>query len=91
MAYIKGWMTSEDGKTVFAVCEHHKVGVPTLAEHNELRIPWDEQFLGSKSTGKLDDAGWEIQERERDQRRRLQLEQEAELQAEWEKIVKSKI
>jgi acyl-coenzyme A thioesterase 13 len=44
MAYIKGWMTSEDGKTVYCLCEHHKVSVPSLKAHTQLRIPWDDQF-----------------------------------------------
>ncbi|KAG8162695.1 hypothetical protein KVR01_007173 [Diaporthe batatas] len=43
-AYIKGWMTSEDGKTIYAVCDHHKIHVPTPAEHMKLKIPWDEQW-----------------------------------------------
>lgn len=44
MAYIKGWMTSEDGRTVFAVCEHHKVHVPARPEHLTYRVKWDEQW-----------------------------------------------
>jgi acyl-coenzyme A thioesterase 13 len=44
MAYIKGWMTSEDGKTVYCTCDHHKVNVPSRKEHMELKVPWDEQF-----------------------------------------------
>lgn len=43
-AYIKGWMTSEDGKTTYAVCDHHKIHVPTPAEHMALRVPWDDQW-----------------------------------------------
>lgn len=42
MAYIKGWMTSVDGKTTFAVCDQHKIHLPTLKEHLELRVPWDD-------------------------------------------------
>ncbi|ROV97424.1 hypothetical protein VMCG_06871 [Cytospora schulzeri] len=42
LAYIKGWMTSEDGKTTFAVCDHHKVHLPPLDEHLALRVPWDD-------------------------------------------------
>ncbi|KAK7698251.1 hypothetical protein SLS64_012717 [Diaporthe eres] len=43
-AYIKGWMTSEDGTTTYAVCDHHKIHVPTPAEHLKLKVPWDEQW-----------------------------------------------
>ncbi|POS76283.1 hypothetical protein DHEL01_v205321 [Diaporthe helianthi] len=43
-AYIKGWMTSEDGRTIYAVCDHHKIHVPTSAEHMKLKVPWDEQW-----------------------------------------------
>lgn len=43
-AYIKGWMTSEDGRTTYAVCDHHKIHVPTPAEHMALRVPWDDQW-----------------------------------------------
>lgn len=42
MALIKGEMTSEDGKTIYATAEHHKVNVPMLAEHAAARIPWDD-------------------------------------------------
>lgn len=42
MALIRGEMTSEDGKTVYATVEHHKVNVPMLAEHAAARIPWDD-------------------------------------------------
>lgn len=44
MVYIKGWMTSEDGQTIYATCEHHKVGTPSLKEHMKYRVPWDEQW-----------------------------------------------
>lgn len=44
MAYIKGWMTSEDGKKVYCTCEHHKVFVPSKKEHLEVHVPWDDQF-----------------------------------------------
>lgn len=43
-AYIKGWMTSEDGRTTYAVCDHHKIHVPSPAEHLKLKVPWDEQW-----------------------------------------------
>lgn len=45
-AYIKGWMTSEDGRTVYAVCDHHKVHAPATKEHLELRVPWDDLWDG---------------------------------------------
>ncbi|OIW22923.1 thioesterase family protein-like protein [Coniochaeta ligniaria NRRL 30616] len=48
MAYIKGWMFSEDGKTVYCTCDHHKVSVPSRKEHMELKVPWDEQFEQSR-------------------------------------------
>jgi acyl-coenzyme A thioesterase 13 len=48
MAYIKGWMTSEDGKAVYCTCEHHKVNVPSRKEHMELKLPWEEQFEDEK-------------------------------------------
>lgn len=41
-AYIKGWMTSEDGRTTYAVCDHHKIHVPVLQDHMALKVPWDE-------------------------------------------------
>lgn len=41
-AYIKGWMTSEDGKTTYAVCDHHKIHVPTPKENLAYRVPWDD-------------------------------------------------
>lgn len=44
MAMIRGTMTSQDGKTVFCTCEHHKVSVPTPKEHLSYRIPWDDWF-----------------------------------------------
>ncbi|KAB5582223.1 HotDog domain-containing protein [Coniochaeta sp. 2T2.1] len=42
MAYIKGYMTSEDGKIVYCTCEHHKARVPSRKEHLEVRVPSDE-------------------------------------------------
>lgn len=44
MAYIKGWMTSEDGKTVYCICEHHKVNTPSHKAHMETKIDWDKQW-----------------------------------------------
>ena len=43
MAMIRGEMTSVDGKTIFATCEHHKVNVPTRPEHIAIRLPWDDE------------------------------------------------
>ena len=48
MAFIKGWMTSEDGKTVYCTADHHKVRVPSHKEHMDIKIPWDEQFRDEK-------------------------------------------
>jgi len=42
MAMIRGTMTSQDGKTIFCTCEHHKVNVPTQTEHLSYRVPWDD-------------------------------------------------
>lgn len=42
MAMIRGTMTSQDGKTIFCTCEHHKVSVPTREEHLGYRVPWDD-------------------------------------------------
>jgi acyl-coenzyme A thioesterase 13 len=39
---IRGTMTSQDGKTIFCTCEHHKVSVPTREEHLSYRVPWDD-------------------------------------------------
>ena len=44
LAYIKGWMTSEDGVTVYATCEHHKIHIPTRAAHLRYKIKWDEKW-----------------------------------------------
>ncbi|KUI53288.1 hypothetical protein VP1G_00794 [Cytospora mali] len=55
-AYIKGWMTSEHGKTTYAVCDHHKLYLPMLKEHLELRVPWDDLWDANgqeKSKSKL--------------------------------------
>jgi len=43
MALIRGTMTSVDYKTVYAVCDHHKVNVPTMPEHINLRDEMREQ------------------------------------------------
>lgn len=42
MAMIRGTMSSEDGKTIYCTCEHHKVRVPTRDTHSEVRVEWDE-------------------------------------------------
>ncbi|TVY59153.1 hypothetical protein LSUE1_G010065 [Lachnellula suecica] len=44
MALIRGTMSSQDGKTVYCTCEHHKVAVPTLKENLEQRVEWDKQW-----------------------------------------------
>ncbi|KAF1809833.1 hypothetical protein P152DRAFT_461229 [Eremomyces bilateralis CBS 781.70] len=44
MAMIRSEMTSEDGKTVYATCEHHKVNVATPPDHMAVRIPWDDEI-----------------------------------------------
>ena len=51
MAFIKGYMTSEDGQTVYALCDHHKVNVPTKPEFLEYKVPWDELWEDSKTSG----------------------------------------
>ena len=43
MALIRGTMSSVDGKTVYAVCDHHKVNVPTLPQHINLREEVEER------------------------------------------------
>ena len=42
MAMIRGEMTSEDGKTVYATAEHHKVNTPMRAEHAAESLLWYE-------------------------------------------------
>lgn len=37
-------MTSEDGKTTYAVCDHHKIYVPSPEEQMALKVSWDEQW-----------------------------------------------
>jgi acyl-coenzyme A thioesterase 13 len=44
MAFIRGEMTSEDGKTIYCTAEHHKVNIPALKEHTAIRTKWDEEF-----------------------------------------------
>ncbi|CAN8104581.1 unnamed protein product [Discula destructiva] len=45
-AYIKGWMTSEDGATTYAVCDHHKIHTPPVEAHLQARVAWDELWDG---------------------------------------------
>lgn len=42
MAMIRGTMTSQDGKTIFCTCEHHKVSVPTQPDHLKHKVAWDD-------------------------------------------------
>jgi len=49
MALIRGTMESVDGKTIYAVCDHHKVNVPTLPEHINLREEMEEQRKDAKA------------------------------------------
>ncbi|KAG9196124.1 acyl-coenzyme A thioesterase 13 [Alternaria panax] len=44
MAMIRGDMTSVDGKTTYCTVEHHKVNVPVIKEHLDVRTAWDEEF-----------------------------------------------
>ena len=53
MAMIRGKMTSQDGKTVYCTCEHHKVSVPTQKEHLLHRVPWDDLWEQDRNKGKL--------------------------------------
>ena len=48
MALIKGWMTSEDGQTVYATCDHHKVAMATPPHHLVHRVKWDDQWEEAK-------------------------------------------
>ena len=54
MALIRSEMTSVDGKTVYAACEHHKVNVEAKKEHTAIRTQWDEleQSARAKSRAK---------------------------------------
>jgi acyl-coenzyme A thioesterase 13 len=53
MALIRGTLESLDGKTVYAVCDHHKVNVSTLPEHIDLRKEMEEQRLAAKKKPNL--------------------------------------
>lgn len=50
-------MTSEDGMTTYAVCDHHKIHVATPKEHLDLKVPqddlWDENGKEKKVSAKL--------------------------------------
>jgi acyl-coenzyme A thioesterase 13 len=48
MALIRGVMESVDGKIIYAVCDHHKVNVPTLPEHIDLREEMEQQRWEAK-------------------------------------------
>jgi acyl-coenzyme A thioesterase PaaI-like protein len=52
MAMIRGDMTSLDGKTIYCTVEHHKVNVPALAGHLEVKVPWDAEFERDWKTDK---------------------------------------
>ncbi len=42
MAMIRGVMASQDGKTTYCTCEHHKVSVPTQPNHLNYKVSWDD-------------------------------------------------
>lgn len=42
MAFLRGECTDESGRIVYATAEHHKVHVPTLKEHKDVRIGFDD-------------------------------------------------
>ena len=42
---LRGNIESLDGKIVYATCEHHKVHLPSLAEHLELREEMRSEIL----------------------------------------------
>jgi len=52
MAMIRSEMTSVDGKTIYATCEHHKVNADAKEEHKAIKTVWDEE-LESLAKGKL--------------------------------------
>ena len=51
MAFIRGFMTSEDGAVVYTTCEHHKVYVPSRQPISDFPIPWDEQWTKKTDAG----------------------------------------
>jgi hypothetical protein len=57
MAMIRGTMTSQDGKTIFCTCEHHKVNVPTQTEHLSYRVPWDDLWSADGAAMKSEGEG----------------------------------
>ncbi|KAJ2902146.1 uncharacterized protein MKZ38_000999 [Zalerion maritima] len=42
MSFIKGFITSPDGKIVYVTCDVNKVGLPAKTEHMGYRVEWDE-------------------------------------------------
>jgi predicted thioesterase len=44
MAMIRGDMTSLDGQMTYCTVEHHKVNVPVMKEHLDVRTAWDDEF-----------------------------------------------
>ena len=53
MALIRGTMESIEGKTVYAVCDHHKVHVPSLPAHLRLQEELRRQRKASADKVKL--------------------------------------
>jgi len=49
MAMIRATMESEDGKVVFATCEHHKVNVPALPAHMAISTGLEEPEVAKSS------------------------------------------
>ncbi|EXJ91732.1 hypothetical protein A1O3_00282 [Capronia epimyces CBS 606.96] len=55
MAMIRGTMTSPDGNTVYATCDHHKVNVPVRQEHLAWREEMRREFRARGGRGWLDE------------------------------------
>ena len=53
MAFIRGSMTSVDGKTTYVTVEHHKFHVPTRPEHLSMREVMRQQKVGAEERAKL--------------------------------------
>ncbi|KAF4624264.1 hypothetical protein G7Y89_g13907 [Cudoniella acicularis] len=51
LAMIRGTMSSQDGKTIYCTCEHHKVSVPTQPAHLEHKVAWDELWVRDQEKG----------------------------------------
>jgi len=49
MAMIRGSMESENGKTVYATCEHHKVFLPSKPEHMAISLEPNAAMLAEAS------------------------------------------